>query len=105
MQVTLKSHPYLFEAFLTIDHDSGRSIGRGDAPIVYNVPERCEELVRPAERALAGLTASERETVAIGEETEATAIVGLLGDDGVKLEELLAEHFCDYCAGSNPEGP
>lgn len=105
MKITAKSHPFLFEAFQIIDHDSGR-LGRLNGKITeYDVPERCEAMVAPSERLLAVMTRGERETVAIGEREEAKAIFELIYSADVDiLKELLSEHFCDYCAGNNPAG-
>lgn len=97
MKVTKASHPFLFEAFQAIDHDSGRTIGAGREITEYDVPTRCEAMVLPSERLLAAMTAQERETVAIGDYDEAQATLKLLDSpDGDTLDRLLAEHFCDY---------
>jgi hypothetical protein len=104
MKITKKSHPFLFEAFVAIDHNGGRSFRQRAATTEYEVPERCAKLVVPAERALAAMTKEERETVAIGDQELSDAIISSLGGNAEKLNELLAEHFTGYCAGSNPAG-
>lgn len=104
MKITAKSHPFLFEAFQAIDYDSGKALTRTAVITEYEVPERGYEMVLPAERALAALTADERETVAIGDQDEADNLYDVLGENGRRLQEILAEHFTDWCAGSNPVG-
>lgn len=59
MKITKASHPFLHEAFLAIDHDSGRNT-RFESRTEFDVPARLEHLITPAERALAAMTEDER---------------------------------------------
>lgn len=103
MKITAKSHPLLFAAFTFMDFDSGRNLVR-EAPAEFDIPQRGEHMVVPAERALAALTEDERETCAAGDQDEADKLYDALGSNGDHLKMILAEHFTDWCAGSNPEG-
>ena len=92
MRITALSHPTLFRAFETISHDCGRQAGHE----VYTVPHPWDAVVPVADTALASLSASDFETVCIGETTEAEEIIHNSTLDMEMVGELLDAFFEEF---------
>lgn len=94
LKVTEQSHPLLFEALVTLDHDCGKNIGRGAAVTEYIIP--CMYDIDEAEAVLASLTDGERETLVIGEYCERMHISERGAEYG-RLDQMLEAFFNDFC--------
>lgn len=96
MQITEKSHPYVYKAFQAVELDNGAQYFKwmDGPPPSYDVPKKWAELVPVAERALAMLSTEEFELVTVGEQTEKEALIATGNITGLPdADKLLAEFF------------
>lgn len=91
MLVDKNNYPSVFEVFEIISHDRGSGAGHS----YYAVPDEWAIFVKIAETELLELTAEERETFAIGEETEAEAI-GFRSINLIKTHAFLNAFFNEF---------
>ncbi len=96
--VTKDNYPLVFEALETISHDRGAGAGHSN----YALPPRWLGRLGKIEQSLTTLTKEERETFAIGEDSEVKAIA----DRSAALHEaheLLDAFFDDFEGEENPK--
>jgi hypothetical protein len=104
-QVTRASHPLLHGALSAITHDGGGGADHDH----YNIPPGWVGHLSAMEAALSTLTSDQRETLAIGEQTECVALVA--ATPGLTfVHSFLDAFFDDFtdCEGPNlfsPEQP
>lgn len=86
VDVTADRWPHLHSAFEMVSHDNGSGAGHAR----YSVPIEHEHLIQPAERGLTGLTYDQITVLAIGEQSEAEALVT---NEDLKLAHHLLDMF------------
>ena len=86
-RVTKENYQFVFDVLEMVSHDSGSGAGRPS----YGIPPRWVDRLPLMNIALESLTLEERETFAIGEQTESEAIAARspwLGDAHQMLDEF-----------------
>ena len=93
--VTAESHPTLFEVFEAISHDNGGSAGHDS----YSVPIARKVQAERCDRLLASFTPEDRQTIAIGDQGEAGAILDAKcrhAEERDMVDDLLGAFFEDW---------
>lgn len=103
--VTEKGSPWVYQAFRSINLESGKEQAFDLAPAGYDVPERHRAAVKIAEAVLATLTSEERDALYTGGPAEVMKVVG--DNIGRRVLNVLLnsffnnwENFSDRVAGS-----
>lgn len=89
--VTQQSYPTLFRAFETISHDVGAGAGHTN----YSVPPEWVDKLALVEKELSLLSTADLETLLIGEDSEAIAIVAR-SDNLLIVHKMLNAFFDDW---------
>lgn len=105
--VTAKDSPWVYQAFRSINLESGKEQAFDNAPGGYDVPERHRAAVKISEGVLATLTNEERDALYTGGPAEVMRVVG--DNVGRRVLNVLLnsffnnwENFSDKVTGSTP---